>query len=53
MIVSEVINKIMEINEILDQYNKNPNGMTKFQLETAMDCIKKYRDILMGMDVCK
>lgn len=53
MIVSEVINVIMEINDILDQYNRNPNGMSKFQLETAMDCIKKYQDILMEMDVCK
>ena len=53
MTVAEVMSKICEINDILDQYNRNPNGMSNIQLETAMDCIEEYRDSLMGMKVTK
>ena len=51
MIVSEVINKIVEINDILDQYNRNPEGLSGIQLETAMDCLEEYRNYLMSMKV--
>lgn len=51
MIVSEVINKIMEINDILDQYNRNINGLSGIQLSTAMDCLEEYRNHLMSMKV--
>lgn len=53
MIVSEVINKIMEINDILDQYNRNPEGISDIQLNTAMDCLEEYREHLMSMKVSK
>lgn len=53
MTVAEVMNKICEINDILDQYNRNPEGISGIQLETAMDCIGEYRDSLMRMKVTK
>lgn len=53
MIVSEVINKIVEINDILDQYSRNVDGLSNIQLETAMDCLEEYRDHLMSMKVTK
>lgn len=53
MTVAEVMNKISEINDILDQYSRNPNGMSDMQLENAMDFIEEYRDNLMGMKVTK
>lgn len=53
MIVLDILDRVKDINDIVDSYKNNPNSLGEYDISRAIEFLEEYRDELLSMKVSR